>query len=272
MKHGDMHVVSSSVKLPIHLSMAGVNYCHTDYMNIRELSRITVIGYVLQGEGNVRVNSTTFRPKQGDVFILPRGTRHQVFADSDQDSYWTYIWFNMGGNSLMWLESFGLQTTHHITDTEVEPLFREGLAAAEQMEDRDNLQLTLLSISTKILAHLAGTMERRKNKLSTELQTMLHYLNQLDAEKFHSNHMSRHFAMSFKQINRLFKKEIGTTVYDYFLTQKINTAKMLLRDSAMAVSQISFRLGYSDPHYFSNIFRKKTGHSPSAYRQLKSGG
>jgi AraC family transcriptional regulator of arabinose operon len=272
MKHGEIHVVSTSVSLPVQVSMIGINYCHSDYLNIRELSGITVLCYVLEGQGNVCIDSLAFRPKQGDVFILPKGTRHQVFTDPDQGGYWTYIWYNMEGNSLQLLEAFQLQSTLHITETRLEQMFREGLDASNQLaHDKNLLQITLLSVCTKIMVQLAANLERQKSRLSVELQAMLQYLNQLDAAQFHSSHMSRQFALSFKQINRMFKKELGTTVYDYFLMKKLNTAKMLLRDTSLAVSQIAFRIGYSDAHYFSNIFKKKTGTSPTKYRELKAG-
>jgi len=45
----------------------------------------------------------------------------------------------------------------------------------------------------------------------------------------------------------------------------IRRAKALLRSQDMTVSEISARLGFQDPAYFSRIFKKKTGFSPSAY-------
>jgi AraC-like DNA-binding protein len=96
---------------------------------------------------------------------------------------------------------------------------------------------------------------------------MKQYLEEQDLDSFHSSRMSQHFAMSFKQINRLYKKEIGTTVYDYLMIKKINTAKMLLEDTDLSIKEIAYRIGYAEPYYFSNVFRKKTGITPTEYRK-----
>jgi AraC-like DNA-binding protein len=85
-------------------------------------------------------------------------------------------------------------------------------------------------------------------------------------EDFQSESLSKHFRLSFKQINRLFKQETGTTVYHYVLQQKIESAKMMLTQTELNVSEIAYKLGYSDPQYFSNLFKKKAGCPPSQYR------
>ncbi|CAG7639358.1 AraC family transcriptional regulator [Paenibacillus allorhizosphaerae] len=268
MKHGDLHIVPFVHKLPIYVGMFGINYCYSSYLNVRNSSTITVLAYVLKGQGNVTIDSLSFRPKAGDVFILPKDCYHKVTADPDQEDYWTYLWFNIRGNVLQLFESFQLQSAFHIPDTPFEGLFRKGFQLVEQYgENHERLQMELLLTCTEIIAQLSGLVENRQTKVSVEVQRMKQYLKRLETEPFHSSSMSRHFAMSFKQINRLFKKETGTTVYNYLLGKKIDTAKMLLQDTSMAVGEIAYRIGYADPHYFSNVFKKKTGSTPTEYRE-----
>ena len=77
-----------------------------------------------------------------------------------------------------------------------------------------------------------------------------------------------YISLSVSQLNRLFKKEYGTTVYSYLLNCRIETAKSLLKGTALSISEISEKLIFTDEHYFSNIFKKKVGLAPSAYRKL----
>ena len=67
----------------------------------------------------------------------------------------------------------------------------------------------------------------------------------------------------FKQ----FKAATGRSVMAYFTEMKIEAAKRLLRESDLTVSQISDRLAFDNPNYFSKTFRRLTSLSPSTYRK-----
>jgi len=62
-----------------------------------------------------------------------------------------------------------------------------------------------------------------------------------------------------------FKSYTGMTPYQYFIHLKINRAKELLGSEGASVKEAAFRLGFDDPYYFSRLFRRKTGLSPSAW-------
>jgi AraC-like DNA-binding protein len=273
MKRTDRYLHPVHMRMPIYITLLGINYCHADYRNVRNASEITVLGFVLAGQGTIQVDSLTFHPKKGDVFILPKNSFHEITADPLQEEEWTYIWYNVRGQSTWLLETFRLQSTFHIPDAPIEAVFRKGIEWAKQENpDNEALHINLVLTCTEILANLAVILEQRSSLLSVTVQRMKQYLDELDKNEFRSTNMSHHFAMSFKQINRLFKKEIGTTVYDYLINKKLRTAKMLLKDTEMSVSEISYHIGYNDSHHFSNVFRKKTGLSPTEYRRGKKPG
>lgn len=63
-----------------------------------------------------------------------------------------------------------------------------------------------------------------------------------------------------------FKKEAGLSVRDFAMKQKIERAKLLLRDSCMDIESVSNSLGFSSQSYFGEIFRKEVGVSPGEFR------
>ena len=73
--------------------------------------------------------------------------------------------------------------------------------------------------------------------------------------------------MSVSQLGRIFKAEYGMTVYAYILKRKIETAENLLRNTSLSVKEIADTLSFTDEHYFSNIFKKKTCMTPCEYRR-----
>lgn len=67
-------------------------------------------------------------------------------------------------------------------------------------------------------------------------------------------------------LKKLFKTNTGYSIMDYYTHLKIERAKILIKDGKMSVSEISELLGYSSIHYFSRVFKNKTGLSPTEYK------
>ena len=67
-------------------------------------------------------------------------------------------------------------------------------------------------------------------------------------------------------LHRLFKSAIGSSVQEYLLDLRIRKACALLKSTELPVSIISLSVGYEDTLYFSRLFKRKKGVSPSQYR------
>ena len=69
---------------------------------------------------------------------------------------------------------------------------------------------------------------------------------------------------------RAFQRSVGEPPLAYVARRRIETAKTLLRSSALPVADIAARSGFASASYFSTAFRRHTGHSPSEYRYDKT--
>lgn len=78
--------------------------------------------------------------------------------------------------------------------------------------------------------------------------------------------VASHVYMSPNHFSTVFSQGSGTTFIEYLTSVRIQRAKHLLVESDMRCSDITYEAGYSDPHYFSFIFKKQTGMSPREYR------
>ena len=65
----------------------------------------------------------------------------------------------------------------------------------------------------------------------------------------------------------VFKKETGKSVIDYLLDERISEAKKLLIEGALPLKQIAETVGIGDYNYFSRLFKKRTGYTPTEYRK-----
>ena len=64
----------------------------------------------------------------------------------------------------------------------------------------------------------------------------------------------------------VFSRESGETFIGYFTRKRIEKAMELLRNTSLRTAEISERIGYDNPHYFSTVFRKFTGLTPTEFR------
>lgn len=73
--------------------------------------------------------------------------------------------------------------------------------------------------------------------------------------------------MSVSHFSRQFKKQYGLSPHAYHLFLKIESAKNLLTETSLSVADIATSLGFDDPLYFSRVFKRACGLSPTKYRQ-----
>ncbi|MCD8026526.1 MAG: AraC family transcriptional regulator, partial [Clostridiales bacterium] len=66
---------------------------------------------------------------------------------------------------------------------------------------------------------------------------------------------------------RLFKKETGSSIIDYINNKKISKAVVMLSDESVSVKDISVAIGFTDQMYFSKVFKKIKGVTPTEYRK-----
>jgi len=80
------------------------------------------------------------------------------------------------------------------------------------------------------------------------------------------NEVASHVNLSASHFSVIFSQEAGQTFKEYLIESRINKAKELLRMTSLRSADIAYQVGYSDPHYFSSVFKKNTGFTPMEFR------
>ncbi len=102
---------------------------------------------------------------------------------------------------------------------------------------------------------------------SEEMFPILVYLLNHYHQKITLADLTRMFHTNRSTLNQKFKSATGCSVIDYLIQLRVRMACQLLKDTELAVSEISDRVGYIDLTHFGRIFRKYTHLSPRAYRE-----
>lgn len=89
-----------------------------------------------------------------------------------------------------------------------------------------------------------------------------HYTEQIDTTE-----IARNAQMSYGYFSRCFHDIVGVSFSDYCIRLRMECARKLLTTTGKSIQEISFQTGYRDEKYFSRLFKKMTGKSPSEYRR-----
>ena len=262
----DLILLNRMDDLPFSVELAGISYCDGSYRCMRHNSEICVIEYIVSGSGKVTCEGKTFYPKVGDVYLLPVGSEHSYSSSADDP--WVKIFMNIYGKLTgKLLSSYGLGETYYFENAPVGDLFKEACEKARAMEGRvtrggnDGLSL----IFHKIIMHLAE--HQRAGKDESEMKRVREYIDANIYTKISISKAAELIYRSKDYIIKSFVREYGKTPYEYALERKMDAACELLRSTRLPISVIAEKLGYSDQHYFSNLFKKRIGKSPSEYRR-----
>ncbi|MFW5880419.1 MAG: helix-turn-helix transcriptional regulator, partial [Spirochaetota bacterium] len=79
--------------------------------------------------------------------------------------------------------------------------------------------------------------------------------------------VAEHCTVSPSYLSRLFSERLGTSFNDYLNTVRLGVAQRLLELGKQSVKEIALSVGYHDPNYFSRIFKKFVGVSPTSFTQ-----
>lgn len=93
------------------------------------------------------------------------------------------------------------------------------------------------------------------------------YIAENMVEELDLDTVAAKFNLSCYYFSRTFKEIVGYNFSDYINILRIKKAKELLRDNSISIKEICFSVGYNDPNYFSKVFKKYEGRSPTEFRK-----
>lgn len=94
----------------------------------------------------------------------------------------------------------------------------------------------------------------------------MQYIDENYANNISLNDVAEEINMSYFYFSRLFKESTGQSFSDYLTEYRIDKSIELMKDERLSIKQISYDIGYNDPNYFSKIFKKLKGITPTEYR------
>ncbi len=205
-----------------------------------------------KGTGTFNIGDKIYHTKPGDVLFIPADTPYEVEYSTSES-----IVVNMSFCNYSEVEVFDLQA-----QSGVSVMFTLMLEEWQKHPSVNQAKSTIYSILEKISKYNAD-----KSKNST-LANCTQYIEAhfCDPELDVKNICNAGF-ISTSNLYRLFLKNFGMAPMQYIIKLRMKKAISLLAENELSVKEVSLLCGFSDDKYFSRVFKRKYGYSPSQLRE-----
>lgn len=216
----------------------------------------------VSGKGVLHTHVLTQALQPGNVFF----TFSQVpFRLENVDSFqYMYISFD-GGRSDELFSRFGIHPGRAVFDG------HEGLLAFWQSAILKATPENLDLISESVLLYTFSELSPPENSEEQNLFSMIlkHIDDHYTDSSLNLSAMAQQLGYNSKYISRIFKSQMGITFSAYLTNVRIQNAVFLMEQGVTAIKNVALLSGYKDPLYFSNVFKKAVGLTPSEYISKK---
>ena len=206
------------------------------------------------------------------VLFRPRQEQNYVYYGKDKpEVYWVHF---TGSDVKNILRRFEIPLTENVFYSGVSStytyLFKEMINELQtcRVGYQDLLEMYLRQIFLQIQRSRLQHQPSVSNYLQEEMEYARRYFNEHYNEPICIEEFAQSRSMSVSWFLRNFKQITGQSPMQYILTSRINNAVSLLETTDYNVTEISAIVGYENPLYFSRLFKKQKGVSPSDYRRI----
>lgn len=171
-----------------------------------------------------------------------------------------YVILNVRFSVISFIKGLGCDT-NEMESADTEEVLAE---SGKNMESAIAYAKKMISQAIEIRDQNSGNKNRSILKTAVDFIDS-HYMD----EEISLNTVANVANVSSNHFSALFSQNMGQTFIEYLTTLRMNKAKELLRCTSRRSSEIAGDVGYKDAHYFSYLFKKTQGMTPSEYRKTR---
>lgn len=288
-----------------HITYSGrQNSMQKPWCNIRRVANEYIFYFVVEGEIFLTEDGIPYQLKKGDCILLEKGKLQ--FGTQYTNCSFYYVHFTHPAikkrtpSEGEWEADAKKARTSWYTSAEDGPFPKDGIAIRKcsRIEDRTaflslcNMLEQLLSrqhfrlehfnvLGAATLSEIFIEIERlyarsllgaspRGESVSERLNSVLLYLRTNYMRPLTSSDIERELSYNFDYLNQLFAKHLHVSIFKLLENIRMETAKHTLETSEISIKELAGEVGYIDEAYFSKVFKKRIGCTPTQYREGKT--
>lgn len=227
--------------------------------------------YCIAGQGFLEYNGKTITVNENQLILIPSNTPHTYYASLANP--WSIYWSQFSGddseayidllqNEIMPI-SIRKEHQTNIIDyyNKMIDLLSIGFSK-DHMLYCTNLHKSLLSL----INHKSMSHSRESSKYIDYIGLSIEYMKKKITLSLTIEELSDHVGLSRSYYQHIFKEKTGMSPIHYLTSLKMQKACEILATTNIPIKNIAASVGYDDPYYFSRIFKRTIGVSPSEYR------
>ena len=227
--------------------------------------------YCTKGNGFVVIEGEQILVSNDQFFIIPKGLSFKFYSVLDVNSRLLIAYFD-GWKAMRLGKEFALvrnlipSVNNMVANREM--LFDEIFNNLSKGFHDENMQYINFCFGHLLATFIYAnrTIDDVETEANPVVNRAINYLNKNLDQKLSLNQLAEEVGYSPTYLTTIFKKETNYSPISYYSHLKILKACEYLDYTNMKVKEISFKLGYTDPYYFTKDFTKKMGRSPRNYR------
>lgn len=234
--------------------------------------------YVKEGSVGVAADERIYNLSEGDIIFHKPMEFHRIWAAEGTSPHICILTFELEGNKASELENVTRKMDEagkimlgrcmekgkkafHIGRGGIVSYAVDERCCQEYCNALEDFLLFHASLGQSV------TLPAESSSNSKLFSDIVMYLRDNISEKLTVDAIADRFFVSSSRIKKLFAKYSGLGVMTYFNNMKNLEAQKLLREG-LAVSEVAERLGFANQFYFSSVFKKNTGMTPSHFKRL----
>lgn len=272
-------VVERSQQMPVARELFITDIGHFPNAEGHFISRLesgvasNILIYCVEGEGQYQLaGAEQGTLHRGGVLLIPAGTPH-AYGASDLDP-WSIYWTHFSGRlSNDYLDTLQGPTPSPTLYVPFAASVAESFEEVYRWVEEGPTDMNLIAASTAmarflgLLAVLRRSEDVRLRDSEQRIYDSITYMRSHANRQLTIDDLASPVDLSASHYSTLFKKTTGISPINFFLQLKIRLACELLETTSKQITKISLELGYEDAYYFSRLFKKIVGKSPSQYRK-----
>lgn len=223
---------------------------------------------VTRGTGFFKYDSVSSEIKRGSLFAVPAGGFFEL-CDCSEDFEYAYISF-MGDGAETFLTNAGISgfnNVFHGFDGLI-PMWLESLRRINE----NNSDILPVSVLLYTLSYIDGTDDGIRNESADSIaESIVRYVKQhYDNPEISLRYVAGIFNYTQKYLSALFKKKNGVGFCEFVNSLRVQKAVSMIENGAREIIVVSKECGFTDPLYFSKVFKNKTGRTPTEYMKNRA--
>lgn len=230
------------------------------------------IYYLISGKRRYIIDNSIYDIEAGDIILIPPMVMHKTQKVPGIDEHHERLLYNIKEvpDILKPVFEKNFYRPEGNFKKQIKELASESVSEKNRDEASELLHRLNLNKILLILLRMPkeGSVPQMLSERDKIIQAAANYIKENCFKPIALKEISNEFGFTPEYFSSVFKRTIGLSFIDYLNNMRVALSLEYLNKTQMSISEISGKCGFNDSNYFSIVFKKVTGNSPTGYRKI----